>query len=62
MTRVAAVFEGTGIVLDDLGLQRPSLDDVFLHLTGHAAEEEGGPNSSLDEPAGLSGRSEWERR
>ncbi len=62
MTRVAAVFEGTGIVLDDLGLQRPSLDDVFLHLTGHAAEEESGPNSSLDEPAGLSGRSEWERR
>ena len=28
-----------GIVkLDDLGLQRPSLDDVFLHLTGHRAQ------------------------
>ncbi|MGA1705992.1 MAG: daunorubicin/doxorubicin resistance ABC transporter ATP-binding protein DrrA, partial [Candidatus Nanopelagicaceae bacterium] len=23
----------------DLGLKRPSLDDVFLSLTGHAAEE-----------------------
>ena len=23
-----------------LGLRRPSLDDVFLALTGHAAEEE----------------------
>ena len=27
------------IELDDLGLKRPSLDDVFLHLTGHRAEE-----------------------
>ena len=23
----------------DLGLRRPTLDDVFLTLTGHAAEE-----------------------
>ena len=26
-------------VCDDLGLKRPSLDDVFLRLTGHRAEE-----------------------
>jgi ABC-2 type transport system ATP-binding protein len=39
MTRIAAVFEGSQIELDDLGLKRPSLDDVFLHLTGHRAEE-----------------------
>ena len=38
MTRIAAVFERSGIELDDLGLTRPSLDDVFLHLTGHRAE------------------------
>jgi ABC-2 type transport system ATP-binding protein len=38
MTRIAAVFERSGIELDDLGLARPSLDDVFLHLTGHRAE------------------------
>jgi len=38
MTRIAAVFERSGIELDDLGLSRPSLDDVFLHLTGHRAE------------------------
>ena len=38
MTRIAAVFEESGIELDDLGLKRPSLDDVFLHLTGHRAE------------------------
>ncbi|RKT79296.1 ABC-2 type transport system ATP-binding protein [Terracoccus luteus] len=39
MTRVAAVFERSQIELDDLGLQRPSLDDVFLNLTGHRAED-----------------------
>ncbi|HEY9408095.1 MAG TPA: ATP-binding cassette domain-containing protein [Jiangellaceae bacterium] len=39
MTRIGVVFEDSKIVLDDLGLKRPSLDDVFLHLTGHRAEE-----------------------
>jgi ABC-2 type transport system ATP-binding protein len=33
------VFEHSEIELDDLGLKRPSLDDVFLHLTGHRAED-----------------------
>ncbi|MEO5743186.1 MAG: ATP-binding cassette domain-containing protein [Terracoccus sp.] len=46
MTRVAALFERSEIVLDDLGLQRPSLDDVFLRLTGHRAEQQSG----RDEP------------
>ncbi|MFJ5776046.1 ATP-binding cassette domain-containing protein [Streptomyces sp. NPDC093094] len=27
-----------GIEIDDIGLRRPTLDDVFLSLTGHAAE------------------------
>jgi ABC-2 type transport system ATP-binding protein len=39
VTRIASVFDGSEIVLDDLGLKRPSLDDVFLHLTGRRAEE-----------------------
>ena len=39
MTRVAGIFDDSSIVLDDIGLKRPSLDDVFLHLTGHRAEE-----------------------
>ncbi len=43
MTRIAAVFEDSEIELDDLGLKRPSLDDVFLHLTGHRAEEAAAP-------------------
>ena len=28
-----------GIGVDDLALRRPTLDDVFLALTGHAAVE-----------------------
>ncbi len=32
-----------GIGVDDLAIRRPTLDDVFLSLTGHAAEEEGDP-------------------
>ncbi|HEX5201565.1 MAG TPA: ATP-binding cassette domain-containing protein, partial [Actinoplanes sp.] len=31
-----------GVGIDDLALRRPTLDDVFLHLTGHAAEGEDG--------------------
>ncbi len=42
ITRIAEVFAHSGIELDDLGLQRPSLDDVFLHLTGHRAEAHDG--------------------
>jgi ABC-2 type transport system ATP-binding protein len=29
-----------GIKVDDIGLRRPTLDDVFLSLTGHAAAED----------------------
>ena len=47
VTRVATLFDGSGIDLDDLGLQRPSLDDVFLHLTGHRAEEEPAPDEEI---------------
>ena len=39
MTRIAGLFAESQIELDDLGLKRPSLDDVFLHLTGHRAED-----------------------
>jgi ABC-2 type transport system ATP-binding protein len=28
-----------GVVIDDITMRRPTLDDVFLTLTGHAAEE-----------------------
>ena len=38
LAQVAARLEEAGIEIDDLGMQRPSLDDVFLALTGHKAE------------------------
>jgi ABC-2 type transport system ATP-binding protein len=38
MSRIGQVFADSGIAVDDLGLKRPSLDDVFLQLTGHRAE------------------------
>ncbi len=33
-------LDAQGVKVDDLALRRPTLDDVFLTLTGHAAEEE----------------------
>jgi ABC-2 type transport system ATP-binding protein len=35
-----------GVGVDDLALRRPTLDDVFLTLTGHAAEPSNGSGSS----------------
>ena len=32
-------LDAAGVPLDDLALRHPTLDDVFLTLTGHAAEE-----------------------
>jgi ABC-2 type transport system ATP-binding protein len=32
-------LDAAGVPVADLGLRRPSLDDVFLSLTGHVAEE-----------------------
>jgi ABC-2 type transport system ATP-binding protein len=34
-------LDGTAVETRGLALRRPSLDDVFLALTGHAAEENG---------------------
>jgi ABC-2 type transport system ATP-binding protein len=36
-------LDGAGIVCSGMSLHRPSLDDVFLALTGHAAEAEAAP-------------------
>lgn len=33
-------LDAAGVTTDGLAIRRPSLDDVFLALTGHAAEEE----------------------
>jgi ABC-2 type transport system ATP-binding protein len=42
-TIAAAVqrLNDAGVGIDDISMRRPTLDDVFLNLTGHAAEEAG---------------------
>ena len=35
---LAAAMSTAGVLMDDVGLLRPSLDDVFLTLTGHATD------------------------
>jgi ABC-2 type transport system ATP-binding protein len=44
VTRIGQLLVDHDVLVDDLGLQRPSLDDVFLSLTGHRAEP-GAPGS-----------------
>ncbi|HEU4512215.1 MAG TPA: ATP-binding cassette domain-containing protein [Nocardioidaceae bacterium] len=49
MTRVGEAISASGIQVDDLGLKRPSLDDVFLHLTGHRADGDEPGEQDIDE-------------
>ena len=42
-----------GITVDDIGLRRPTLDDVFLSLTGHAAEDAAAEAAETAEEAGM---------
>ncbi len=39
-----------GIGIDDVAMRRPTLDDVFLTLTGHAAEADGSADGDRPEP------------
>jgi ABC-2 type transport system ATP-binding protein len=38
MPEIVRDLDAAGVLLDDLGIRRPSLDDVFLTLTGRAAD------------------------
>jgi ABC-2 type transport system ATP-binding protein len=40
MVDVVRDFDAAGIAIEDLAVRRPTLDDVFLTLTGHGAQEE----------------------
>ncbi|MFJ3939967.1 ATP-binding cassette domain-containing protein [Streptomyces parvus] len=39
LTEVVRSLQDDGIAVEDIGLRRPSLDDVFLRLTGHGTTE-----------------------
>ncbi|HEX9847762.1 MAG TPA: ATP-binding cassette domain-containing protein [Acidimicrobiia bacterium] len=51
LTAAVRALDGAGIAPQDIGLRRPTLDDVFLALTGHTAVE-----TTAAEPAGRRGR------
>ncbi|MFG2542566.1 ATP-binding cassette domain-containing protein [Streptomyces sp. NPDC048594] len=38
LTEVARTLQDEGVAVEDIGLRRPSLDDVFLRLTGHRSD------------------------
>ena len=46
LTKALRALDAAGIDLKDVGLRRPTLNDVFLTLTGHAAE----PSKNGDSP------------
>ncbi|MEZ4522674.1 MAG: ATP-binding cassette domain-containing protein [Thermomicrobiales bacterium] len=49
LVQIVRDLDQASIEIDDIGLRRPTLDDVFLTLTGHHAEEMDGNGS--DSPA-----------
>ncbi|MGW1543396.1 ATP-binding cassette domain-containing protein [Streptomyces sp. NPDC002309] len=51
LAEVIRELDVRGIEIDDIGLRRPTLDDVFLSLTGHAAEVEDEEKGESDETA-----------
>ena len=57
LVQVVRDLDEAAIAIDDVGLRRPTLDDVFLALTGRAAEvTEPGADAATPVPAGRDGR------
>ena len=46
LTEAVRRLDAAAIVLADIALRRPTLDDVFLALTGHGAEEAEEPKAN----------------
>ncbi|MGW2602378.1 ATP-binding cassette domain-containing protein [Streptomyces klenkii] len=58
LAEVIRELDGRGIEIDDIALRRPTLDDVFISLTGHAAEagtDETDETDKANEAGGTSG-------
>jgi ABC-2 type transport system ATP-binding protein len=45
LAEVIRELDARGVEIDDIGLRRPTLDDVFISLTGHAAEQKDTPDA-----------------
>ena len=52
LMQVLRDLDEAAITIDDIGLRRPTLDDVFLALTGHTAEEAPSGEETADSAAG----------
>ena len=53
LEQVLRELKKSGVTIVEAGLRRPTLDDVFLTLTGHAAE--------VDESPGEDGKQDTEK-
>jgi ABC-2 type transport system ATP-binding protein len=51
LTEVVRRMDAAGITLAELGLKQPTLDDVFLAITGHTTEEKSDVNTHDTEPS-----------
>ncbi|MEU5346597.1 MULTISPECIES: ATP-binding cassette domain-containing protein [unclassified Streptomyces] len=56
LAEVIRELDTRGIEIDDIGLRRPTLDDVFLSLTGHHAEAEDQENGTDEDAKGGKGK------
>ncbi|KQU36391.1 MULTISPECIES: daunorubicin/doxorubicin resistance ABC transporter ATP-binding protein DrrA [unclassified Rhodococcus (in: high G+C Gram-positive bacteria)] len=54
LTEALKRLDAAGIELSDIGLRRPSLDDVFLSLTGRPSEVEASPGTRSEVPTAAS--------
>ncbi|MEU5277364.1 ATP-binding cassette domain-containing protein [Streptomyces asoensis] len=64
LAEVIRELDTRGIEIDDIGLRRPTLDDVFLSLTGHVAELKPDENdeSTKNAKSGKNAKTEKNRR
>jgi hypothetical protein len=56
MADLLYVFKDAGIAVSDVALRRPTLDDVFLAVTGHPADAAASNNNGKAQPARNGGR------
>ncbi|TPQ19349.1 ATP-binding cassette domain-containing protein [Streptomyces sporangiiformans] len=60
LAEVIRELDTRGIEIDDIGLRRPTLDDVFLSLTGHHADAEDEGNGVVQDTKGRKAKAKKE--
>ena len=59
LTDTLRVLDAHGITVEDISLRRPTLDEVFLSLTGTPAQTAGTPGQPVIRPAGRRHHHDW---